>query len=128
MKLLGIDYGLKRIGLSYSEGSLAQPMGKLTVKSPTDALQKVLRAVHEFEADTVVIGLPDPDRIGAEEFGNKLEFMGKIKVEFVDETLTSQVALERLKGNTLKKRRAMIDSAAATLILASYLEGNALRK
>ncbi len=122
MKLLGVDYGLKRIGLAYSEGSLAQPMGKLTVDSTTDALQKVLRSVHTYEVDTVVIGVPDPDSIGAREFGEKLREVGDLEVEFVDETMTSLDAQERLKSHPQKKRKELLDSAAATLILTSYLE------
>lgn len=128
MKIIGLDYGLKRIGLAFSEGSLASPMGKLTVSSPTDALEKVLRVVRDHEADLIVIGIPDPDSIGAKEFGEKLEKTSKLPVHYVDETLTSSEALERLKTTPLKKRKEMIDSAAATLILASHLEGNSWKK
>src|SRR3989344_4853774 len=124
MKLLGLYYGLKRIGLAYSEGSLASPMGKLTVTSVADAMEKVLRTAHTYEVEKIVVGLPDPDRIGAKEFGEKLQKASGLTIDYVDETLTSKEGLERLKTNSLKKRKALIDSAAATLILASYLEGN----
>lgn len=122
MKLLGVDYGLKRIGLAYSEGSLAQPMGKLTVNSVADALEKVLRTARTYEAEKIIVGVPDPDSIGAREFGEKLAVVGGLEVEFIDETMTTMAAQDRLKSHPQKKRRELLDSAAATLILASYLD------
>lgn len=122
MKLLGVDYGLKRIGLAYSEGSLAQPMGKLTVNSVADALEKVLRTVRTYEAEKIIIGVPDPDSIGAREFGEKLEKVGELAVEYIDETMTTFQAQDRLKTHPQKKRKELLDSAAASLILASYLD------
>ena len=121
MKLLGVDYGLKRIGLAYSEGSLAQPMGKLTVNSVVEALEKVLRTARTYEAEKIIIGVPDPDSIGAREFGEKLVEVGNLEVEFIDETMTSIEAQERLKTHPQKKRKELLDSAAASLILSSYL-------
>lgn len=128
MKILAVDYGLKRIGLAYSEGSFAEPVGKLVVKNPTDALEKVLRTAHTYEVDLIVVGLPDPDSIGAHLFGEKLTKNGNFPIEFIDETLSSVTAVEKLKTQPLKKRKELIDSAAASLILTSYLEILSTRK
>lgn len=121
MKLLAVDYGLKRLGLAYSEGSLAEPIGKLVVKNQVDALQKVLRTAHTYEVDVIIVGLPDPDSIGAREFGERLAKMIDKKVEFVDETMSSREAMTRLLTTSRKKRAEMVDSAAASIILTSYL-------
>lgn len=128
MKILAVDYGLKRIGLAYSEGSFAQPMGKLLVNNQTDALEKVLRTAHTYEVELIVVGLPDPDSIGAHEFGEKLMKSSSFPVEFIDETMSSVGAAEKLKTQPLKKRKELVDSAAASLILTAYLEGLSFRK
>lgn len=128
MKILAIDYGLKRIGLAYSEGELAQPLGKLVVKDRLDALEKTLRTARTYEAEVLVVGLPEPDTIKAREFGDKLEKISNLPVSYIDETLTSKEAVNKLKTQTLQKRREMIDSAAASLILTAYLDEQRLRR
>lgn len=128
MKILAVDYGLKRIGLAFSEGELAQPLGKLVVKNRADAMEKVLRTAATYETEVIVVGLPDPDTIKAGEFGDKLKQLSSLPVSFVDETLTSQEALSKLKTHPLRKRKQLVDSAAASLILASYLEEQRLKQ
>ena len=60
MKILGIDYGEKRIGLAISDelAVIAKPIKTLKVKSFADAVSKLQRIIKRQKIDLVIIGLP----------------------------------------------------------------------
>ena len=123
MKYLGVDFGLRRIGLARSDGEIAAPFKVLEVKSSKDAFLKLEEIIREGRFDQVVIGLPE-GKIGQTTTGfiNKLRKTG-IEVIEVDETLSTQKAIEQMiELNIPKKKRKVNDDYSAAIILQDYLD------
>lgn len=134
MKILGIDYGRRRIGLAISDeaGFLARPLDPYQrTHSLRKDLEHLARLVREFEAGTIVVGLPlnmDGSKgemaVEVDEFVGRLQECVKIAVVVLDERLTTSEA-ERvlLEGNVKRKdRKRLRDGLAAALILQGYLD------
>lgn len=134
-QIIGIDYGMKRIGLaSAGSGSrLALPIGTVECK---EGIQNTIDGLLEFlkerkDIEKYVIGLPN-DLDGSQgdmtkrvkAFGTALQDSTGISVEYYDERLTSMMAGALLKehGMSRKKRSSHIDTTSATLILQNYLD------
>lgn len=123
MKYLGIDFGLKKIGLALSEGELASPWQILEVKNFSDALAKIVRVVKGEGFEKIVVGLPE-GKMGENvtKFVKLLKRQG-LEVEIADETLSSKKALEQMiSENVPMKKRHSNDAAAAAIILQNYLD------
>ncbi len=123
-KILGIDYGKKKIGLAIGETGtgLVEPIGILP-----NAKFKVQSAklYQDNDIKGVVIGITGgeiDEEIKA--FGKKLEKETGLAVEFFDETLTTQDARKILgqTGRNKKYKKTMEDAIAAAVMLKSYLE------
>ncbi len=122
MKILGIDYGEKRIGLALSDESqtFARELGILSPKEFWSAIQGL---VAEHEIELVVLGWP-LNMSGGEtektrEVGNFKERLAKlleIKIEITDERLSSVMAQHLPGGKT------NVDSLAAQILLQNYLD------
>lgn len=119
MKILGIDYGRKKVGLAVSEGVLAEPWKVLSVKGFEDAVNKVLEVQKEFQADKMVVGISEGE-MGEE----SKKFAIKVGAETSDETLSTHMAQElSRKGNIPReKRKSLEDAYAASVMLQSYLD------
>lgn len=125
MKILGVDYGRKKIGLAISDGDLAQPLRVLSVNSREEAFAKVLQVMEIEKIDRVVVGISEGEM--AEEirdFTNTLGTRTSTLIKTFDETLTSQDAqrLSQEAGINRKKRLQMEDAYAAALMLQNYLD------
>ena len=137
MRILGIDYGRRRIGLAVSDeaGFLARPLDPyLRTRSLRKDLEYLFRLARELEVGTIVVGLPlnmDGSKgemaLEVEDFASQLQELSKIAIIVSDERLTS-VEAERvlLEGNVKRKdRKQLRDGLAATLILQGYLDSQA---
>lgn len=142
MRALGIDYGLRRIGLALSDasGTLASPLGVLMrPKSERETLKLVRAEVARLAAqddglETVVVGWPrrldgspnDQTPI-VEAFAKALGAAVAVPVVLQDERLTSHEADERLATGERdwKKRKLKLDAAAAAIVLQDYLDARA---
>lgn len=122
MSILGIDYGLKRVGVAVSLWmEKAKPVG---VFSPKEVLQKIPQWRDEYSLERIVLGLPfGKMEKRARAFGKKINYTYNIRVDFEDETLTSYEAKKMLAESGLSKvkRQKMLDSYSACLILEEYL-------
>lgn len=121
MRYLGVDFGLRRIGLATSEGEIASPLTILEVKNFHDAVKKV--ALYSEEFDKIIIGLPE-GKIGQTVIGfvKALKKLGH-DADTADETLSSQKAIQTMiEQNTSKKARRINDATAAAIILQNYLD------
>ena len=118
MRLLGVDYGLKRIGLALSEGELATPLGQV------GDIGAVARIAGEQAVGKIVIGLPDPRNVKIKLFGERLTELTGIPVEYFDETFSTREARSKMiaAGTSPKDRQDSIDETAAAVILQSYLD------
>lgn len=125
MKYLGIDFGLKRIGLAISEGELASAWQVVEVRNLKDAVFKISQIIKTGDFQKVVVGLPG-GKMGKTVVGfiNSLKKQG-IEVESADETLSSKNAVKLMVDlNIPQKKRKINDSFSAMLILQDYLDEN----
>jgi putative Holliday junction resolvase len=123
MKYLGIDFGLRRIGLATSEGDIATPDQIIQVKGFKDAVEKIVGFIKDGNFDKVIIGYPE-GKMGKTVMGfvNALK-KREIDIEITDETLSSQKAVEQMiKLDVPQKKRRFSDSVAASIILQDYLD------
>lgn len=122
MKYLGIDFGLRKIGLAISDGELASPLGIIHVKDKKDAVKKIKDIIKEENIDQLVVGLPESGiRSAVLKFITQLKL--KIPVETVEETLSSQQAKGRMINLGIKrKKRREEDAYSAAEILQNYLD------
>lgn len=123
MKYIGVDFGLKRIGLATSEGEIAAPLRTLEVKNFKDAVEKVMEVVKDGGFSNVVVGMPE-GKMGKTVLGfiKALRKMG-LRVWEADETLSSQKATEYMvKMNIPREKRHINDASAAAIILQGWLD------
>ena len=126
MRLLGIDFGRAKIGLAVSEGFLAEPYSVIRYEDEKEVLEKIKVLVDKEKIDKVIVGVSEGK--SAEEatsFGEKLRELG-LEIIFFDETLSTVSAqeLSREAGMKRKKRKALEDAFAASVMLQSFLESN----
>lgn len=121
MRYLGVDFGLKRVGLAVSEGELASPLKTIEDANFSDLLEKIKKEAEGF--DQIVIGLPE-GKMGklVKKAVKKLKEAG-VNVAEADETLSSQRAVrEMIELNIPKKKRQINDAYSAAIILQDYLD------
>jgi putative holliday junction resolvase len=125
MKYLGIDYGLKRVGLAISEGNLASPFKVIEVNGLKDAIEKIKNIIYKEEINQVVLGKPEGD-MGkmVDNFKKELQkYSGTWQIVLADETLSTKSALsDMIELGVPMKKRQINDSYAAALILQNYLD------
>ena len=132
MRCLGIDFGEKRIGLSYGDDlGVATPLPALIDSSSSARLEKLAALVRQRRITDLVLGHPlnMDDSAGfkakeAEAFAARLEKQFGLPVHLVDERLTSFEAEQTIPKHRRRAVRAsgLIDSRAACLILQDFLE------
>ncbi|OGM09151.1 hypothetical protein A2159_03625 [Candidatus Woesebacteria bacterium RBG_13_34_9] len=127
MRLLGIDYGQRKIGLAVGDidSKLAEPLSVIYFKSVEEILNKLGKLVRTEQVERIVLGISE-GKMAQEtvNFGKKLEEKTKISVIFCDETLTTKTAQKlAIDANIGRKRRKdMEDAYSACLILQEYLD------
>ncbi|MBP0961776.1 MAG: Holliday junction resolvase RuvX [Oscillospiraceae bacterium] len=132
MKIMAVDFGDSRTGLAVCDKSefLASPAGVIEEKNFDRCIEKVAAAAKEHGAEEVVVGHPKNmnGTIGeraqkCELFAEKLSELVGVPVKLWDERSTTVSAHYYLnQTNTRgKKRKAVVDAVAATIILESYL-------
>ena len=143
MRVLGVDYGARRLGLALSDhtASLARPWRTITAGStPRASAELVARIITAEAADdfsdadgiqNVVVGLPrrlngeDTDQTQpARDFAAALQDVSGLPVVLQDERLSSREAESRLaiKEKDWRRRKERLDAAAAAVILQDYLD------
>jgi putative holliday junction resolvase len=129
---IGIDVGDVRIGVAQSDpsGLIATPVE--TVRRGPGDLARIAAITTEAEAIEVVVGLPrslsgreGPAAAKVREFARTLaEAVAPVPVRLCDERLSTVTAEAVLRGQGRKaqKRRAVVDQAAAVVILQNALD------
>jgi putative Holliday junction resolvase len=139
MRILGVDYGDSRIGLSVCDEMeiLASPLMTIKSLSMKKNIDSVCEIAKRENVSLIVVGLPlnmdgsEGERAGkSRAFGRVLERVSGIKVEYFDERLTSVEAEEIMQSVGVKKdkRKNIVDRIAAQLILQSYIDANKNKK
>jgi len=131
MRILGIDYGTKKIGLALSDESarFAFPHSILKNLTGYDLVKSIKRVCEENDVSKIILGRPElfkvkDDKIvkKVEKFKQILEKEMGIEVIFENEAMTTQQAKRPFKDS--RKKPKNMDSASAALILQSYLDKN----
>ena len=125
MRYLGIDYGSKWIGIAVSdeEGKIAFPRERIVGRPVRGVIGILKKIIHNEGIQKVIIGLPlsfasmdTRQTVEVRAFAEMLSHEVQLPIEFQNEVLSSR-AVER---NGIEKTR--VDSAAAALILQSYID------
>lgn len=142
MRVLGIDYGSRRIGVAVSDatGLLARPLTTIERAGPTGDDAAVVEAIAAAMADlarddepieAVVVGLPrrldgspNDQTPLVEAFARRLAARVVVPVVLQDERLSSREAESRLalREKDWRRRKARLDAASAAVILQDYLD------
>lgn len=134
MKYLGLDLGSRTLGVSQSDatGTIASSYTVIRRNEEYERLiLEVKKIVADLKAEAIVLGFPKNmnNTIGPKgelslNFKEKLEQELDIPIYLQDERLTTKTATDTLiMGNvSRKKRKKVVDSIAATIILQSYLD------
>ena len=132
MKIMAVDYGDARTGLAVCDRTefLASPVGQIEEKSMNKAAAAILEAARAQKAEMIVVGLPR-NMDGTEgsraqktrKMAAILERDGQLPVRFCDERRTTVTAAAQLSevGTFGKKRKEILDSVSAAVILESFL-------
>ncbi len=131
MKLLGIDYGRKKIGLALGDENLKLVTPFRSIPNNNLAQKNIVHLVNEYGITKIVIGLPLTLR-GNEgqrakevrEFAKNLRSIlpDTVEIVFWDERFTTQEAYRYLEAYNWRKKREYKDSISAFIILSEYLE------
>ena len=140
MKYLGLDLGSRTLGVSQSDatGTIASSYTVIRHNEEYERLiLEVKKIVADLKAEAIVLGFPKNmnNTIGPKgelslNFKEKLEQELDIPIYLQDERLTTKTATDTLiMGNvSRKKRKKVVDSIAATIILQSYLDREGRKK
>ena len=134
-RLLGVDFGTKRIGIAVCdrEQTLASPQPQIESKSPEHDRQQYRRVVDTWEPSGIIVGLPihsdggeSPMSTRARSHAKWLHETFELPVAMYDERYTSQEAEATLyaRDATNAQRKSRIDGIAASFMLQAYLNRN----
>ncbi|MFC5471679.1 Holliday junction resolvase RuvX [Cohnella suwonensis] len=133
MRIMGLDYGERRIGVSMSDlfGWTAQGLEVIDRKVVADFMARISELVREYGVEEIVVGLPKnmngtigPSGENCIAFAESLKQTLDLPVRLWDERLTT-VAAERalLEADVSRsKRKKVIDKMASAILLQGYLD------
>jgi putative Holliday junction resolvase len=132
MKLMGIDYGRRRIGVAVTDetGTCVRGAGCIYCGAGKDAARLLQEYIDKEKPEALVVGLP-LDACGEETdmsreirvFAGVLQERTGLRIHFTDEQFSSKDAQRLAMHRSRKKRRdkTLVDRLAACLILEQYL-------
>lgn len=135
MKALALDYGEARIGVARSDdlGLMAHPVETVPAQPRSAALARIVSLVATFRSEKLVVGLPvredGTEGTAATKVRRFAEALARLlpaefPIHFHDEYRSTSEAKEQLRaaGRKEKHQRAIIDQAAAVVILQEFLD------
>lgn len=131
MRIMGLDFGSKTIGVAVSDALLWTAQGVKTIRRSKKEIEELRELIREYEINEIVIGYPKnmngtlgPRCKMTDKFANLLRQEFGLSVVLWDERL-STVAVQRtlLEADMSRsKRKQVIDKMAAVFILQGYLD------
>ena len=133
MKILGIDYGEKKVGVAISDDTktISTPYSVVDTQK-TDIVSEIKKIAEAESVEKIVVGMPlNMNGSYGERANLTKEFIDKlaenIELEIVewDERLSTKFSdriLNKAKVKGRKKKKKVIDKIAATFILQGYLD------
>ena len=136
MRILGLDFGSKTVGVAVSDGLLLTAQGVETIERKDEnklrkTCARIEELIAEYEVTEIVLGLPknmdntEGERVEkTKALGEMLERRTGLPVHYWDERLTTVAAEQILMESGVRRenRKAVIDKVAAGLILQGYLD------
>lgn len=136
MRVLGLDYGSKTVGVAVSDPLLITAQGLEIIRRDSEnkirkTLARIEEIIREYEVDTIVLGLPinmngtEGERAGkTREFKEHIERRSGIPVILWDERLTTVAADKAMIEADIRRenRKKYVDEIAAMFILQGYLD------
>ncbi len=138
MRVLGVDFGERRIGLAVSDrsGTLASPVRTIDRRSSaSDPVTLIVKAIddlaHDDPIERIIVGLPrrldgSDNDLTARVRMLAIELAGRtgLPTDLQDERLSSREAQERLalRQRDWRKRKDRLDAAAAAVVLQDWLD------
>ena len=136
MRIMGLDFGSKTVGVAISDPLLITAQGITIIRRKEEnklrqTLAQIEELIQEYEVTEIVLGNPKNmnDTLGersklSEEFKEKLERRTGLPVVLWDERLTTVAADKAMMeaGIRRKHRKEHVDRIAATFILQGYLD------
>ena len=136
MRILGLDFGSKTVGVAVGDGLLLTAQGVETIERKDEnklrkTCARIEELIAEYEITEIVLGLPknmnntEGERVEkTKAFGEMLERRTGLPVHYWDERLTTVAAEQILMESGVRRenRKAVIDKVAAGLILQGYLD------
>tara|TARA_B100001142_G_C14308689_1_gene645796 strand:- start:263 stop:679 length:417 start_codon:yes stop_codon:yes gene_type:complete len=134
-RILGIDYGEVRVGLSLSDltQTIAQPFKTIMYKNINNLLDQLKEIIIENEVEKLVVGIPynmkgedTKQTLKVKEFISFLESNLSYDIELIDERLSSIEAEKTMHKMNVKTghNKSNIDKIAASVILQEYLDSD----
>ena len=136
MRILGLDFGSRTVGVAVSDRLLLTAQGVETIERKDEnklrkTCARIEELIAEYEITEIVLGLPknmnntEGERVEkTKAFGEMLERRTGLPVHYWDERLTTVAAEQILMESGVRRenRKAVIDKVAAGLILQGYLD------
>ena len=138
MRIMGLDYGSKTVGVALSDELLLTAQAREIIRRKEEnklrrTLARIEELIQEFGVEKIVLGLPlNMDQTPSErsqlclEFKDKIESRTGVPVVMWDERLTTVEADEIMDEVGIKgrDRKEYVDMIAAQIILQDYLDNN----
>jgi putative Holliday junction resolvase len=132
-RILGIDYGTKRIGVAMSDPTRLIAQGTATLTNDADAIERLLEIIRKEEVTRIVVGMPYSADGGkgskareVDEFIKTLRERTTVMIDTWDESYSSVNAHRAFIESGMKKRKRQqkhrVDEMAARMILQEYLD------
>jgi len=131
MRYLGIDYGIRRVGLAICDANETISSPLCILENDTHLIDRIATVLEKESFEGVVVGLPVnmDDSMGPQakltlEFVQRLKKRFEVPIYLQDERLSSFAAQQKLSSleTKKKKRKKHIDAVAAAEILELFLE------
>ena len=141
MRILGLDFGSKTVGVAVSDGLLLTAQGIETIERKDESklrktCARIEELIAEYEVTEIVLGLPknmnntEGERVEkTKAFGEMLERRTGLPVHYWDERLTTVAAEQILMESGVRRenRKEYVDKLAAVYILQGYLDSEGMK-
>jgi len=126
LRTLGIDFGTKRIGLALSFSTLAEPLTIL--ENDETVFAHIRKIIADESVQQLVCGISEGEMaVKTKQFATQLSLITKLPIEYVDETLSSQVVRAKTGTKRMQHNKKPVDHFAAAEILQEWLDMQATR-
>lgn len=133
MRIMGLDFGHKRIGIAITDelGKTAFPKDVISGKDDSEKIEKIRNLAEENNIKEIVVGLPlNMDGTEGEKAKETRQFIARLKRKITIPIMTFDERLSSLQVERFlidadvsrKKRKGVIDKLSAQIILQSYLD------